>query len=397
MSILGDLFGTGRQTNTTTSTPQVPADVAAARQDLLARARAFAAEPYTPYVMRRPSAEPFPGTGPRTQGPGTGGAPMIMPSGEKVLPDRPTTPFPSQGRVMEAGILPLPTQVGGGATGQDSYVGIPRVAGFTPDQLAGFQATRDIAGAAGALAPLTPELTREGIAATRGLAQRLPDVNIEEYMSPYTQAVLDPAIRDIEERAARQRLALGQQSARTGSFGGSRQAIAESELERGTQRTIGEESARLRNQAYNQALQQFREDQTRIPQLYAGALGQLGTGLAQTAGRLGVEAQPLINIGGAQQGLGQRNLDILRETFEEERDFPLRGIEVLRGALGLTPQTLGVGTAGTSSTPGPNVLGSVIGGLTQVPNVISGATALTDFFRSFGGGRGPANIVEGMF
>ena len=305
--LLGDVFGTGRQTNTTTSTPQVPADVAAARQDLLSRARAFAAEPFPRYEL-------------------------------------------------------------------------PRVAGFTPDQLAGFEATRNIAGAAGALAPLTPELTREGIAATRGLAQRLPDVNIEEYMSPFTEAVLDPAIRDIEERAARQRLALGQQAARTGSFGGSRQAIAESELERGTQRNISEESARLRNQAYNQALTQFREDQTRIPALYAGALGQLGTGLAQTTGRLGVEAQPLINIGTAQQGLGQRNLDVLREAFLEERDFPMRGIDVLRGSLGLTPQTLGVGTAGTTTTPGPNVLGSVVGGLTQVPQVIQGAQALGKFF-----------------
>jgi hypothetical protein len=316
MSILGDLFGTGRQTNTTTSAPQVPADVTAARRDLLSRAQAFAAEPFPRYNQ-------------------------------------------------------------------------PRIAGFTPDQLAGFEATRDIAGAAGALAPLTPELTREGIAATRGMAQRLPDVNIEEYMSPYAEAVLDPAIRDIEERAARRRIELGQQAARTGAFGGSRQAISEAELERATQRNIGEESARQRQQAFNSALAQFRLDQQRIPELYSTALGQLGTGLAQTGGRLATEAQPLINIGAAQQGLGQRNLDVLREAFEEERDFPTRGIEVLRGALGLTPQTLGVGTAGTTTTPGANVLGSVIGGLTQVPQVISGAGALANFFGFGGGAKAP--------
>lgn len=309
MSILGDLFGftsSSRQA-TTTSTPQVPADVEAARRDLLARAQAFAAEPFPRYNQ-------------------------------------------------------------------------PRVAGFTPDQLAAFQTTRDIAGASGALAPLTPELTREGIAAARGLAQRLPDVNIQEYMSPYTQGVLDPAIRDIEERAARRRLELGQQAARTGSFGGSRQAIAESELERGTQRTIGEESARLRQQAYNQALQQFREDQQRIPQLYSGALSQLGTGLAQTGGRLATEAQPLLNIGGMQQALGQQNLNALRQAFEEERDFPIRGIDVLRGSLGLTPSTLGIGTAGTSVAPAPNVLGSVIGGIAQAPQVIKGAQSIGNFF-----------------
>lgn len=307
MSIFGDLFGTGRQATTTTSAPQVPADVQAARQDLLSRAQKVAAEPFPRYEQ-------------------------------------------------------------------------PRVAGFTPDQLAAFQTTRDIAGAAGALAPLTPELTREGIAASRSLAQRLPDVNIQAYMSPYLQGVLDPAIRDLEERAERRRLELGQQAARTGSFGGSRQAIAEGELERGLQRSIGEESARQRAAAYNQALTQFREDQQRIPQLYSGALGQLGTGLAQTAGRLGVEAQPILNIGGMQQALGQQNLDVLRQQFMEERDFPLRGIEVLRGALGITPTSLGVGSTQQVSQPGPNVLGTALGAVTQVPSFLKGAQALGSFF-----------------
>jgi hypothetical protein len=310
MSIFGDIFGTGRQSTTTTTMPNVPADVSSARSDLLSRAQAVAAQPFPRYEQ-------------------------------------------------------------------------PRVAGFTPDQLAAFETTRNVAGAAGALAPLTPELTREGIAASRSLAQRLPDVNIQEYMSPYTQGVLDPAIRDIEERAARTRLELGQRAAQAGSFGGSRQAIAESELERGTQRNIGELSARERANAYNQALTQFREDQQRIPQLYTGALAQLGTGLGQTAGRLGVEAQPLLNIGGMQQALGQSNLDALRRAFEEERDFPLRGIEVLRGALGITPSALGVGQTQQQSQPGANVLGSVLGGITQVPNILAGGKALGNFFSSF--------------
>jgi hypothetical protein len=262
----------------------------------------------------------------------------------------------------------------------------PRVAGFTPDQLAAFQTTRNVVGAAGALAPLTPELTREGIAASRGLAQRLPDVDISAYMSPYTQQVIDPALRAIEERAAQQRLQLGQQAARTGSFGGSRQAIAESELERGTQRNISEETSRLRNQAYNNALAQFRLDQQNIPALYSGALGQLGTGLSQTAGRMATEAQPLLNIGSMQQGLDQRNLDVLRQQFEEQRDYPLRGIEVLRSALGLSSQNLGIGSSQRQSQPGPNVLGSVLGGVAQVPRILEGASALGSFFGFAQGG-----------
>jgi hypothetical protein len=303
MSLLGDLFGTGKQT--TSTTPQVPADVEAARKDLLARAQAFAAEPF-----------------------------------------------------------PLYNQ--------------PQTAGFTPDQLAGFDTTRNLAAQSGALGALTPGLIQQGISAARGLATTLPETDIAAYMSPYTEAVIDPTIRDIEERAARERLRLGQQSARTGSFGGSRQAIAEGELERGTQRNIAEQSALQRQQAYNQALQQFRLDQQRIPELYSSAIGQVGAGLNQVAGRFGTEVNPILQIGGAQQALDQRNLDVLRRSFEEERDYPLRGIDVLRGSLGLSSQNLGIGSQ--QSQPGPNVLGSILGGLTQLPNAISGAQTLGKFF-----------------
>ena len=308
MSILSDLLGTGKQTNTTTSTPQVPADVEAARKDLMERARAYANEPF-----------------------------------------------------------PLYNQ--------------PRVAGFTPDQLAGFQATRNLGTESGALGALTPDLVEEGVAAARDLAQRLPDVDIQEYMSPYTQAVLDPAIRDIEERAARERLRLGQQSARTGSFGGSRQAISEAELERSTQRNIGEETARQQAAAYNNALTQFRADQQRIPELYSAAIGQVGAGLGQVQNRFGTEVNPLLSIGAAQQGLNQRNFDVLRESFLEERDYPLKGIDVLRGSLGLGASNLGIGNAGTTSTPGANPLSTILGGAAQIPGAVSNAQTFIDFLK----------------
>ena len=307
MSLLGDIFGTGSTTTTSGSTPTVPADVEAARRNLLTRAQNFAAEPFAAYNL-------------------------------------------------------------------------PRVANFSQDQQDAFGAARNIAAQSGALAGLTPELTREGIEASRGLATTLPETDLSGYMSPYLQGVLDPAIRDIEERAQRARLQLGQQSARTGSFGGSRQAIAESELERGTQRNIGEESARQRANAYTQALQQFRTDQERIPALYAGAQGMLGTGLGQTAGRLTTEYAPLLQAGGLQQQLGQTNLDVLRRSFEEERDFPMRGIEALRGALGLSSQNLGIGTTQTSTTPGSsNVLGSVIGTAASIPKAVEGISTLWDW------------------
>ena len=244
---------------------------------------------------------------------------------------------------------------------------IPRVAGFTPDQQRAFESTRNLATQAGGLSALTPGLTNEAITATRGVATTLPETNIQQYMSPYTEAVLDPALRDIQERAARSRLALGQQSARTGSFGGSRQAISEAELERSTQRNIGEESARQRAAAYNNALAQFRLDQERIPALYGAMQGQLGTGMTQTQNALGSMVNPLLATGGLQQAREQANLDVLRQQYEEERDFPLRGITALRQTLGLPGATLGIGQQQTTTQPGLSPLQALTGAITQGP------------------------------
>ena len=258
---------------------------------------------------------------------------------------------------------------------------IQRVAGFTPDQQRAFESTRGLATQAGGLSALTPDLTQQAIAATRGVATTLPQTDLSGYMSPYTQAVLDPAIRDIEERAAKERLRLGQQSARTGSFGGSRQAIAESELERGTQRNIADVSAQQRAQAYNQALDQFRKDQQNIPALYAGMQSQLGTGLQQTQGALGSMVNPLLATGGLQQARSQAELDVMRQQFEEERDYPLRGISALRSTLGLPTQTLGIGAQQTETLPGRDIFSALTGAISQGP-------AFLQQLREFGGATG---------
>jgi hypothetical protein len=323
MGWIEDLLGIGSKANTTTttSTPSVPPDVEAARKDLLARAQAFAAEPYPEYKT-------------------------------------------------------------------ESGQAIPRVAQFTEDQLKSFENVRDIANVTGGLADLIPGLTRSGIQATTGLAKTLPEADIQAYMSPYTQGVIDPMLRAIEENAARQRLSLGQQSARTGSFGGSRQAIAESELGRNTQRNVAETTANERAKAYNQALDQFRKDQELIPKMYSAAQNQLSTGMQQNTGRLATEFSPLLQTGTAQQALDQANLDVLRKEFEEQRDYPLRGMEALRGALGLGATTLGIGSTGTSASPGPNVLGSVLGTVAAAPKIISGANAIWNWLPSFGSSSG---------
>lgn len=309
--MLGDIFGTSSKANTTTNstTPTVPADVEAARKLLMAKATAFANEPYPEYKDSRGNA-------------------------------------------------------------------IPRLAQFTPDQLRAFSNVRDIASTADTLGSLTPGLTTDAINATTSLAKTLPNVDLSGYMNPYLEDVLEPAIRDMGERAARERLKLGQQSARTGSFGGSRQAIAESELERSTMRNVGELSAKQRAEAYNSALDQFRKDQTNIPALYKGALDNLSTGIKQNTDLLATMYNPLLASGTIQQGLNQAGLDVIRREFEEQRDYPLRGMDALRGALGLSSSNLGIGNVGTSTPPSPNLMGQILGTVAAAPKIAEGASTI---------------------
>jgi hypothetical protein len=139
------------------------------------------------------------------------------------------------------------------------------------------------------------------------------------------------------------------------------------------------------------ALDQFRKDQAAIPGLYAAALGQLGAGQEQIGRRLAGEVAPLLQIGGMQQSLDQANLDVARRDFEERRDYPLRGIEVLRSALSLSPQSLGIGSTGTEtkqvSAPGANMLAQLTGLGLNIPNFINVGRDIGSLFG------GPTNPV----
>ena len=77
---------------------------------------------------------------------------------------------------------------------------------------------------------------------------------------------------------------------------------------------------------------------------------------------------PLLATGGLQQAREQANLDVLRQQYEEERDFPLRGISALRSTLGLPSVTLGIGQQQTESAPGRDIFSALTGAISQGPS-----------------------------
>lgn len=134
-------------------------------------------------------------------------------------------------------------------------------------------------------------------AAGRNYAQQATDAAaVQEYMSPYMQTVInlqkDAATRDYNiQKAQRQATA-----AKSGAYGGSRQAIQEAEAEKALNTQLQNIEATGLQSAYDKALQSMQYGTTLGTQGLAGAQSGLGTALQ--GGQLG-----LSGIGTALQGL----------------------------------------------------------------------------------------------
>ncbi len=199
-----------------------------------------------------------------------------------------------------------------------------RVAGFNPDQLRAFQATRGLfesgmgydpmAGLAGLAGAETPQI---------GQVPSLLETDISAYQSPYTQQVIETTLGDIRrEQDIAQRRA--QESAiRAGAFGGSRSAIMEAEATRPYVEQAARTAAGLRQAGFGQALGAAQQDIARQqarafaqPELElrsraqrAGLLGGLQSEQARRLGMLG-------GIGTQQQAFQQAALDVPYQEFQ---------------------------------------------------------------------------------
>ena len=125
----------------------------------------------------------------------------------------------------------------------------------------------------------------------------------QQYMSPFIQQALEPQRREAITNARRAQVAQDLGSARQGTYGGSRQALASLERERNLGQQLGDIEARGMEAAFGQAQQQFERDRaagmTTGQQNLEAALRQqqLGTqtGLQAALANLSNEQQARVN------------------------------------------------------------------------------------------------------
>jgi hypothetical protein len=122
-------------------------------------------------------------------------------------------------------------------------------------------------------------------------AQNFGSQSAQDYMNPYMQNVVDTQQREAQRTADVASTARGANAARSGAFGGSRQAVMDAEAARNLATQKGDIQSSGLNAAYQQAQQQFNADQARQMQAQQANQGAgLTTGQANLNANLGVQS-----------------------------------------------------------------------------------------------------------
>lgn len=144
----------------------------------------------------------------------------------------------------------------------------------------------------------------------------------QDFMSPYIGAALEPQIAEAQRQAEIQRVQNASRLGKAGAFGGSRQAIMESEGQRNLLRNLADIYGTGMQQAYTQGMGQFNVEQNRAQQ---------AQDLTNRFGLSALAAQQL--GGGLQRDIEGQGIAADYAQFQEERDFPYKQVQYQQSLL----------------------------------------------------------------
>lgn len=226
-----------------------------------------------------------------------------------------------------------------------AYTG-PLTAGQSAAQQAAFSGIAGLAVPTEQMGAYTPQsFTQQGTA--------------QQYMSPYLQAALEPQIAEARRQAQIQRMQDASRLSKAGAYGGSRQAIMESELNRNLLRNVADITGTGYQQAFTQAQNQFNTEQQRQ---------QAAQELANQYGLQALQRQA--ELGAQERAIESEGIMADRQQFEEERDFPYKQTQYMQSLLqGLPLATQSYSYQEPSSFA--NILGGAGGIMTLLKDLFS--------------------------
>jgi hypothetical protein len=173
-----------------------------------------------------------------------------------------------------------------------------------------------------------------------------------QYMNPYIQASLDPQLAELQRQADIQRVADAGRLTKAGAFGGSRQAIMESEGRRNLLDKQQELIGTGYRTAYDTGLGQFNKERAAEEES------------RQFGANFGLKSVgQLADLGATERGITSEGLAADRAQFQEERDFAYKMPQYQLGLLSGLP--IGSNTTAVNQDA-MSRLNSTIGGLGTV-------------------------------
>ena len=238
----------------------------------------------------------------------------------------------------------------------ESYTG-PLTAGASNLQQQAFQGIGNLAVPMEQMGAYTPQ--------TFGTEQA------SQYMNPYIQQALQPQLQELQRQQELKRIANAGRMTQAGAYGGGRQAVMESELDRSYLDQAGKLTGSAYLDAYNKAQQQFNIEQDRQRQAQE---------LVNTYGLGALQKQA--DLGTTQRGIESQGVAADMKQFEEEKQFPYKAAQYQQSLLSGLPLA-----TQSYSYAQPSALGSML----------TRSAGIGDMTGEFLGSGGISGLISGLF
>lgn len=218
----------------------------------------------------------------------------------------------------------------------------------TPYTPYGGQLVAPITGNETAAAALAPQIAGQEAPNLAKAGQQWNTATMQQYMNPYVQGALNPALANITNTYGLQSSELARKQSMSDAFGVGRTAASQEDLTREYERQYGTTEAQGLAQGYGAAQGAFQSDTAR----YAN--------LAKTQGALGAEnINALLTTGQNQRSVAQAQDTAAYQQFENQQNW---GINRFSAALGaVTGAKGGLVTAQPADTLGGMMGGAMTG------------------------------------
>jgi len=240
----------------------------------------------------------------------------------------------------------------------------PRIAQFRPQEQQAFQMAERAATSGIGQPQLAQALTAAQQAAGYSPAQF--QQNVQGFMSPYQESVVDATMRRLAQSRAERDAATKAQIAGARAFGNERRGVYEAQLAGEQDLNTAQTLANLYQQGYGQAAGLASQ----MPSQQLAAAAQLGGLSNQVIAQEQARQQMLAGAGQAQRQMAQQNLDLAYQDFLAQRGYPVEQLKILQSGIAGVPATTSSTT--TATQPGQGFLGTagdvvgILGGLKKL-------------------------------